>query len=477
MSHRSLGQVMKGVPKQKPDVNGPVLNSHLATRPRQDVNFSNDQEAKPTEIVRSDSPEGSSFRLLKPDPEGQGLWYQAWQDVNIEMDKMLPPDLEPVETLDTQAQVQKVAEAAQGRADEAHQSERKMPHTKMTYRQLYGKVAKCANKFQIVGDMVTQAEPVYAALPWALIRFAIQCAVGEDEAYHTMLTGTDLVSDLVSQYPALEQLYAQIDSPLSKKFRKSLVNFYKTILQYQIFAINYFDPHSKAKRAILGFNPVTAADIKDRRKAIDESKLVVDHDAALVSSEVIKLGVDNLKASQEDQDKQLSAIQDGIRALAGETGQAIRNLSREQQIRNNTLAAMWKGPMDNMLKRLESHEIEQAREHLYRVRKWLSVAKPQDDLLAAQEKRQMALGDWLLRHQKFQDWQNTNESSMLWLYGFAGTGKTGLMCRVIKHLESRTEKSDRLAFFFCSNDSSVNPGEEAFSRSDPSGKLAYSITF
>lgn len=49
--------------------------------------------------------------------------------------------------------------------------------------------------------MVSQAVPVYAALPSALIRFGIQGAVGEDEAYHTTLAGAEVLSDLVSQYP------------------------------------------------------------------------------------------------------------------------------------------------------------------------------------------------------------------------------------------------------------------------------------
>ena len=53
---------------------------------------------------------------------------------------------------------------------------------------------------------------------------------GEDEAYRTMLSAAEVISDLVCQYPALEQLYAKIDSELSKKLRKSLVNLYKVIL-------------------------------------------------------------------------------------------------------------------------------------------------------------------------------------------------------------------------------------------------------
>ena len=318
--------------------------------------------------------------------------------------------------------------------------------------------------------MVAQAEPVYSALPWALIKFALQCAVGEDETYHTMLTGTELVSELLCQYPALEQLYAKIDSELSQKLRKSLIRLYKAILQFQVHAINYFHPKSKVKRSLAGFNPVTADEIKQLREEIHDMKHQVDGDAALVSFEISKHGIDGLKEGQHGQDQQLEAIKDGIRALAGKTGQAIRDLSQEQQNlqdrRNDMLISMWKGPMDEVLAKLKGQAIEKARENLQRVRAWLSLARPGHDLLAARERRSMRLGDWLLAHQRFQTFRDAEHSEMLWLYGFTGTGKTGLVCRVINELESGIRNIGRIAFFFCSKDNASPTGEETFSRSD-----------
>lgn len=427
-----------------------------------------------------DPPEGSDpnessvdsrLRLLVSDSSELGLWRQAWDEVSSELHKMLPLEFQSIETLDTLVQVREVHKEAQKRAHDAHTHERKIPGTNRTFRDLYGKVASCANKFQIVGDMVTQAEPVYAALPWALIRFVIQCAVGEDEAYRTMLGATELVADLVSQYPALEKLYGGIDSDLSKKLRKSLVNFYKTILQSQVYAINYFDPNSKARRATLGLNPVTAEDIRHRRQEIDSLKVQVDGDAALVSYEVSKTGIDNLKVGQEGQKKQLEAIKEGIIALGGDTGHAIRTLSEDQEARNKMLIAMWKEPLHDLRMEVENCEIEKARQNLHNVRRWLSVTMPWDDLRAAKEKRDMPLGDWLVNHQRFRQWKTLEESSILWLYGFAGTGKTGLSCRVIGELELSSQKSGRTAFFFCSRDS-ANPGSnQFFSRSDPEEAL------
>ena len=164
---------------------------------------------------RSESPVNSSLHLLKSDSSELGLWQQAWDDVLEELQKMLPLELESIEAMSTAGQVRQVQQEAQKRAQDTQQHERRIPGTRKTFRQVFGKVANCATKFEIVGDMVSQASP-YAALPWALIRFVIQCATNEDEAYRTMLESAELVADLVSQYPALEQLYAKIDSELSK---------------------------------------------------------------------------------------------------------------------------------------------------------------------------------------------------------------------------------------------------------------------
>lgn len=415
----------------------------------------------------TESPPNADLRLLKPYALEQGLWRQAWDDVASELEKMLPEEFQPIEALDTATQVRAVHIEAQKRAENARKSERKIPYTNKTYRQIYGKVANCANKFQIVGDMVSQAEPVYAALPWAMIRFAIQCSVGEDEAYHTMLSGAELVSDLASQYAALEQLYAKIDSEFSQKLQKSLKSLYKTILQFQVYAINYFDPHGKARRALTGLNPITADNITHRRQEIDQLKRQVDEDAALVSYEVAKTGIDNLQVGQAGQDQQLAAIKEGLRALAGNTGQAFRNLSKEQEERNRVLIGMWKEPLEDLMSALESREIEKARKNLHSVRKWLSAAVPRNDLTAAKEKRPMPLGNWLLNHPKFEHWQSTEQSSMLFCHGFAGTGKTGLVCRVLEHLEALGERIGRVAYFFCSNDKAKSGITETFSRSDP----------
>lgn len=95
-----------------------------------------------------------------------------------------------------------------------------------------------------------------------------------------------------------------------------------------------------------------------------------------------------------------------------------------------------------MMTQLEKEEIIREEEKLFAVRTWLSAAQPEQDHDEARSKRPMHLGDWLLQHAKFIQWRSPERSSILWLYGLPGTGKTNLSWRVINELKTQTSKLD-----------------------------------
>ena len=71
--------------------------------------------------------------------------------------------------LETKEVVAEVHGFAQIRRDEAEKNQGHVFGSNLTYRKMCSSVAKCAKKFQIVGNMVAEAEPVYAALPWMIM--------------------------------------------------------------------------------------------------------------------------------------------------------------------------------------------------------------------------------------------------------------------------------------------------------------------
>ena len=292
-----------------------------------------------------------------------------------------------------------------------------------------------------------------------------------------MLEGTETVATHVTEYSAIEQLYAKLDSELSEALRNALLEFYRLILSFQMHAIKYFDPADKAGRTASGMNPVTADDIKKELQAIQETREKVDSGINRVNAEVTKLGIENLKEGQASQKEELEAIKERLKALSRDLDGDFSEAESHQQERHRILIEMWKGPLDEMKKEAEEQKSKRETDHLIAVRTWLSVAEPWENHERARNQRRMALGKWLTDGLEFKNWQSSGHSSMLWLHGFAGTGKTGLVCRVIENLKKNLidpetdQELRRLAIFYCSNDNAKTGRKEAFSRADPEEAL------
>ncbi|KAL9580436.1 MAG: hypothetical protein Q9212_004495 [Teloschistes hypoglaucus] len=439
---------------------------------------------KPSSSIRSSFPEAAEPHDLHLRSNSEkGLWQQAWDQVKTEVDWKLPASLQNPERLSTKTEVEAIKDEAERRRDTQEQNERKILGSKYTYREVCDNISKYAQKFQFVGDMVTQAEPVYAALPWTAVRFIIGCAVGESETYHSILDGTEMISGLIVQYPSIEQVYAKIDSDTSRELHKSLLQLYKLILRFQLHAIRYFDPDRKIARAFAGLNPIKTEDVKSRVTSIEKAKQKVDSDIALVDAEVTKIGIDNLQEGQSGQKEQLDAIKQTMKALAGETASAVgeqrrwmSEFDKKQEERNGTFIDLWGKPLHDLKEQLEDEKIQREKDNLLNVRRWLSRVEPETDYAEAKGKRHMSLGEWLIEHKKYKQWCHSTTSSFLWLHGFAGTGKTGLVCRVVDHIRTmlgETEASDehaRLAIFYCSSDK-PSTGRDDVSRADPSEAL------
>ena len=423
----------------------------------------------------------SKLCVLNFEDGEQNFWQRAWEQTKEEADVDLLVEVH----LD---EAEQVAQEALQRSKFTEDHERLIPGTKYTYRQVFDNIANWANKFTDVGDLIVQADPGYATLPWSLIRFAIKLSFGEVETYHGMLDGTQFVAQLVTQYPVIERTYARLDSKLAIALRRNLYDLYVAILRFQINAIKYFAVKRKFFRTLKGINPVSSDNYRQLREAINAVKDQVDRDIALVHSDVTKRGIDELiegnKALLSGQKELFETTRDGILALSERTGAAFRSQQElmerrfdeaevHNQKRNDAIFDMWRGPLDVMSAELERERIQREKEELLKIRQWLSVAEPETNHHDAKAKRPKGLGDWLLQHRHYQNWKRTNHSALLWIYGFAGTGKTGLVCRVIDDLRKgvATDGSDRIAFFFCSNDQSDSARKESYSRSDPEEAL------
>ena len=107
------------------------------------------------------------FRLTPTNESKAGLWEQAWDQVKTaDKDWQSLPHFNEFKNLNAKEEIVKVQGFAHERRDQAEKNQEHVFGTSLTYRKMCSKVANCAKKFEIVGDLVVQAEPVYSALPW-----------------------------------------------------------------------------------------------------------------------------------------------------------------------------------------------------------------------------------------------------------------------------------------------------------------------
>ena len=112
----------------------------------------------------------------------------------------------------------------------------------------------------------------------------------------------------------------------------------------------------------------------------------------------------------------------------------------------------------NAIRRLEK-EIDDASKVKQCLRD-LRVTDPQADKIRIEETKGGLLLDsyrWILEHREFRQWQNDQQSRLLWIKGDPGKGKTMLLCGIINELTRSTAESHLLAFFyFQATDSRIN---------------------
>ncbi|KAF2729085.1 WD40 repeat-like protein [Polyplosphaeria fusca] len=88
------------------------------------------------------------------------------------------------------------------------------------------------------------------------------------------------------------------------------------------------------------------------------------------------------------------------------------------------------------------------------------LTDPRDDKKRIENTKGGLTGDsyrWVLENADFQRWRNSRKSSLLWIKGDPGKGKTMLLCGIIDELSKSVGKAALLSYFFCqATDARIN---------------------
>ncbi|KAI4158380.1 MAG: hypothetical protein LQ342_007510 [Letrouitia transgressa] len=245
---------------------------------------------------------------------------------------------------------------------------------KRQLRHAYDEVVTWAEKFVALGDVISQADPVHIGLPWAGIRAVLVISIHDRKTQAEILDGVAYLSRLICRYAAFEDTYLQDQSPLQESLKVKLIaalrTIYLTVLKYLVEVILYFDRSAIAKTLC----SITLSDVLRQRYS----------DINKAEEEILRYETISIKAACYNQYVDVRRI----------------------------------------LCTYEDYLQSEKREAIC---DWISKIAYYSYHREMKERVLSETGQWLLERKEFRHWIGRKQSSLLWLKGNAGTGKTSLM--------------------------------------------------
>ena len=296
----------------------------------------------------------------------------------------------------------------------------------LVLRDILAKMVHWLDAFKQIGDIVVQYDPGHAALPWAGVRFILQIAVGDIVKFGFVVEGAESIARMIGRYAVFEQIYLRRTSKASTELENALVQLYSTILMYQSKAKHFFD-ENMAKRIIRSAF-VTEDEMGRLAKRMDVEESIVDRCAATLNTENQASINDSLEALSIDQDENYAQL----KALLQSIDEPIHRISSQ-------------------LNYIEDNLDKSRRQEILR---WLSAQPYHEHHEQIWKKALAGTGRWLVEDSTYAEWHKGSTSSLLWLHGKVGAGKSTLVSIVVEDAmrRSRAGKCPPPVFFYCSRD-------------------------
>ncbi|KAK2039643.1 hypothetical protein LZ31DRAFT_76858 [Colletotrichum somersetense] len=291
---------------------------------------------------------------------------------------------------------------------------------KVIVRDVLTKVVKWVHHFKEVGDTAVQYDPGHAALPWAGVRFLLNVALGDLDTYSSMLERTADIAELICRNALIESLLQSVLTVAAEELRRALVKLYANILTYLAKARSYYYKNTDGVLAL--------TDLEFTFTATTEARNEVTQCFAILGLE-----------AQIEMHGDLKQMLKGFDAPVQRWDKALAILTDQLDVKRRAKILRW---------------ISDEPYHQHHQQTHSEVMK--------------GTGGWLLQDQTFIQWKNESASSILWLHGIPGSGKSKLTSIVVKDAQEAfsNNQSPAPVYFYCSR----NPAEPG--RSDPSSIVA-----
>lgn len=346
---------------------------------------------------------------------------------SIALQKLPAKDRESLDTLTHSNNVGVLADiiqAAQLKRAEALQKRWKFNWKGRTYvvRDHLEKIIAWVEKFKAVGDAAVQYDPAHAALPWACVRFFLQVAVDNVKTFGIMAENMGQISNIVAQCAIVEDLYLTRGLKVTQSLEDSLAHLYARILAFLVRAIKYYSNSTMKNLA---------------------GSFLADAEAAQSFSSTVSV-------EQGDVDRCVRVAEGEIREFDATKSDQV-SLQRVTCLKN--ILESLKSPITRINADVSQLLVLAQETDRLTILKSISTLPYPSHHQAAARGRLEASGQWLLHHPSFINWRCSSSSTIFWLHGIPGCGKTKLCSVVIDDIKAtETDSHELLAFFYCARD-------------------------
>ena len=361
-------------------------------------------------------------------------------------------------------------------------------------RDLFAKIIKWLDIFKQIGDEAVQYDPEHPSLPWAGIRVILQMAIGDVSKYGPFVQGVSKVSYIIARCTILELQHLPTSPQTTKEMRgvqdggrlslSSAIEDSPTRLQLQHLPT----PPEPTERGevFLGSDqrsvPSAIENLRDslthlyaailalptQAKRFIENCIVDQFTRSSLDASDFEISLAAVENRRIDVDRCVTLIVSSDQSNLAERISKLHLRAGKTFGRLETLLEDLNAPLARVDKQMT--EVFDALDRLQRTQilLWLS---PQPYLLHHEQAKRGVIGGtgkWLLADPALRDWRESSTSSILWVHGIPGSGKTKLMSIVIEESNkwAREERSPHAAFFYCLR----SPNEA--DRSNPEAILA-----
>ncbi|KAL8720548.1 MAG: hypothetical protein Q9181_007895, partial [Wetmoreana brouardii] len=312
-------------------------------------------------------------------------------------------------------------------------------------RDVCEKLIKWVNKFKETGDLAVQYDPGHASLPWAAVRFFLQLSVNDVQTFGAMAEGLETVSSQITRCHLYEQLHLSRPSSARSDMELALLRLYTAILIYLGRARHYY-AQSTLRRlgtsVIRSFEPIDVclAKIAAERDEVERCSYLIDAELSQSTNQVAM------------------ETQASVNALASDLRHLTVQTSTLQDARYQSLQAVMASleqPVLRTATQLSAIHTNLQKNERRQLLSWLSTVRYREHHKSAISAVMPGSGSWLQQKPEFVGWKNSSSSSILWIHGIPGSGKSKLMATVIQRLlddKSKNMATSAVAYFYCARD-------------------------